>query len=251
LLFNIVSDEHKAQCAEILLDPTRSPPMRAGYMNFYMVEALFSLGLNKEALDRMREYWGGMLERGASTFWETYDPDTPDGTIPERLWSLCHEFCAGPVYSLPAHVAGIKALAPGFQRVEIAPHLEDLAWINAQVPTPKGVVKVLAQRTSDTKCVEFEIDIPPEVSAEILAPLPGRDIGTVYVDNKPVSSGMNSNQLCSIRSNLFKVSRKSTSLRLSFGASHSPEHIRIATQKTHLFPSDWKIVDVLYQPWEE
>ena len=36
-----------------------APPVRAGYMNYYVTEALFAAGRPTEAVERIREYWGG------------------------------------------------------------------------------------------------------------------------------------------------------------------------------------------------
>ncbi len=67
LLYEVTSHEKRPSLARVLLDRTKAPPIRAGYMNFYMVEALARFGLREEALGRIREYWGGMLARGATT----------------------------------------------------------------------------------------------------------------------------------------------------------------------------------------
>lgn len=56
------------------------------------------------------------------------------------MWSLCHAFCAMPVFSLPANITGIQALTPGFSHVEIKPRLWDLSWADASVPMRKGIV---------------------------------------------------------------------------------------------------------------
>lgn len=45
------------------------------YMHHYVVEAMILSGMKKEALDYITSYWGGMVERGADTFWEVYVPD--------------------------------------------------------------------------------------------------------------------------------------------------------------------------------
>ena len=42
-----------------------------------IAEALCEGGLKDEAVKLVREYWGKMLELGADTFWEAFDPDKP------------------------------------------------------------------------------------------------------------------------------------------------------------------------------
>ena len=38
-------------------------------------EALCALGMQSDVLGEIRSYWGGMLELGATSFWELYNPD--------------------------------------------------------------------------------------------------------------------------------------------------------------------------------
>ena len=43
------------------------------FYGFYVIEALGKAGETKAALDMIRQYWGGMLDAGATTFWEDFD----------------------------------------------------------------------------------------------------------------------------------------------------------------------------------
>ena len=56
------------------------------------------------SLRLMRERYGRMLARGATTLWESFEPTA----------SLCHGFSATPVYQLSTEVLGVTPLAPGF-----------------------------------------------------------------------------------------------------------------------------------------
>lgn len=72
------------------------------YMYHNYVEALISLGEKEKALTKIEEYWGGMVSRGADTFWELFNPDNPNespygGTI---VNSYCHAWSCGPAYFL-------------------------------------------------------------------------------------------------------------------------------------------------------
>lgn len=66
------------------------------------IEALLKCGAKDEALAVMKNYWGGMAELGADTFWELYNPKNPDespygGTI---VNSYCHAWSCAPAYFL-------------------------------------------------------------------------------------------------------------------------------------------------------
>ncbi|MFO7945940.1 MAG: alpha-L-rhamnosidase N-terminal domain-containing protein [Armatimonadota bacterium] len=188
LYCDLVPEERKAGALETLVNPGAAPPVRAGYMNFYVTEALFCAGRDVEAVRRIREYWGEMIARGATTFWEVFDPQTPPKQMPERLWSLCHPFCAGPVYGLPAHVLGVQPAEPGFTLTRIAPEPGDLRWARGAVPTPSGTVEVNWQRGDDGMRLQLEVSWPAAMAVELVVPLYRRDAPTVVVDGRGVDA---------------------------------------------------------------
>ena len=47
------------------------------YLCNQMLLALMRFGMAREALSLVRSFWGGMVERGATTFWEVFDPQDP------------------------------------------------------------------------------------------------------------------------------------------------------------------------------
>jgi alpha-L-rhamnosidase len=70
------------------------------YLYYYVVEAMIKCGMNKEAKDAITSYWGGMVEKGADTFWEVYDPSN-DFVSPYNSFlvnSYCHAWSCTPVY---------------------------------------------------------------------------------------------------------------------------------------------------------
>lgn len=48
------------------------------YMHHYLTEALLEAGMKTEALEHIKEYWGGMVKNGADTYWEVYVPGKPE-----------------------------------------------------------------------------------------------------------------------------------------------------------------------------
>src|ERR1035437_466977 len=44
------------------------------YYNYYVIRAMAEMGHREEALKWIRQYWGGMVDEGATSFWEAYDP---------------------------------------------------------------------------------------------------------------------------------------------------------------------------------
>lgn len=72
----------------------------AAYLYHYVVEAMIKSGMGREAKDLILDYWGGMVKKGADTFWEVYDPSddylSPYGFFP--INSYCHAWSCTPVY---------------------------------------------------------------------------------------------------------------------------------------------------------
>ena len=72
------------------------------YMYHNYIDALLHTGEKNRALRKLETYWGGMLEQGADTFWELYNPENVNespygGTIVD---SYCHAWSCGPAYFL-------------------------------------------------------------------------------------------------------------------------------------------------------
>jgi len=70
------------------------------YVYHYTLEALFNLGLYSQAIQIIKEYWGGMIENGATTFWEIYKSDDPQFSPYNNylLNSYCHSWSCTPAY---------------------------------------------------------------------------------------------------------------------------------------------------------
>lgn len=70
------------------------------YGTHYLIEAMVRCGMHQEARTYLTDYWGGMVKKGADTFWEAYDPKndfiSPYGFFPVN--SACHAWSCTPVY---------------------------------------------------------------------------------------------------------------------------------------------------------
>ena len=70
------------------------------YATHYLIDAMLQCGMNEAAKDYLLDYWGGMVNKGADTFWEAYDPHN-DFISPYNfhpLNSYCHAWSCTPVY---------------------------------------------------------------------------------------------------------------------------------------------------------
>ncbi|AYB31632.1 family 78 glycoside hydrolase catalytic domain [Chryseolinea soli] len=72
----------------------------APYLYHYVIEAMIQCDMRKEAKDLVVDYWGGMVTKGADTFWEVYDPKD-DFLSPYKFFpvnSYCHAWSCTPAY---------------------------------------------------------------------------------------------------------------------------------------------------------
>ena len=118
-------------------------PYMAGFENI----ALARIGSVQFMLNRVKDYWGGMLSQEATTFWEAFDP-TQEGkehySFSDRPYgkSLCHAWSAGPTAFLPSEILGLQPIEDGWRRFSVNPNLGSLEWISATVPTTFGNIIV-------------------------------------------------------------------------------------------------------------
>lgn len=72
------------------------------YLYHYAVEAMIRCGMKQQAQALLRHYWGGMVEAGADTFWEIYDPSDPMLSPYKSILvnSYCHAWSCTPAYFL-------------------------------------------------------------------------------------------------------------------------------------------------------
>lgn len=147
LLFGYLDREKTESIrTNVLLNPD-ALKITTPYMRFYELEALCQLGEHEYVLNEMRDYWGGMLREGATTFWEKYNP-RESGTQHLAMYgrpygkSLCHAWGASPIYLLGRYYMGIEPLKEGYEEFVIRPRLGGLQWMRGSVPTPYGQIEL-------------------------------------------------------------------------------------------------------------
>ncbi|GAB6011967.1 alpha-L-rhamnosidase-related protein [Viscerimonas tarda] len=143
------------------------------FYGYYMLQAQALAGQYQEAIDVIRQFWGGMLDMGATTFWEDFNMEwldnaarldelTPAGKkdihgdfgaycYPGFRHSFCHGWSSGPTAWMTEHILGIQVVEPGCKTIKIEPHLGDLTWVEGSYPTPFGVLKVKHTKDADGK----------------------------------------------------------------------------------------------------
>ncbi|WP_296686669.1 alpha-rhamnosidase [Flavobacterium sp.] len=152
IFFNYFNEDQKQSIKNKVLLNDTILKITTPYMRFYELEALCAMGEQDYVLKEMKDYWGGMLKEGATSFWEEYNP-TKKGTEHLAMYgrpygkSLCHAWGSSPIYLLGKYYLGVKPTAPGYSEYEIKPNLGGLQWMEGKVPTPKGEVAVYVSQS--------------------------------------------------------------------------------------------------------
>jgi hypothetical protein len=151
ILYGLADEEERRDIMQgVMLNPD-VPAITTPYMRFYELETLLVDGHHEQVLKEIRDYWGGMLREGATSFWEKYNPEE-SGAEHLAMYgrpygkSLCHAWGASPVYLLGKYYLGVRPMKPGYEEFEVRPNLGDLEWIAGDVPTPNGLIHVEMNR---------------------------------------------------------------------------------------------------------
>lgn len=107
VLAHVFTDEENEKLMDKVIKkffPVRN--ISTPYMYHFIVEALFQSNHYKDAVQLIKNYWGTMIDYGADTFWEAFDPSQPDvspyGSL--AINSFCHAWSCTPVYLIRKYI---------------------------------------------------------------------------------------------------------------------------------------------------
>jgi len=185
---DVATPEQQAQIYNRVLkagSPAWTPPVAgdlAGsevmspYYGNYVLSAYGKMGQTQAGIDLLRRYWGAMLARETTTWWEEFDPSFPTdmSVILSKMpyLSLSHGWSSGPTSFLTEHILGVQPTGGGFQSVLIQPHLGDLKWAEGTVPTPHGSIHLRVDKSQNG--IACALALPSGIHA--LVKLPGRTV---------------------------------------------------------------------------
>ena len=132
------------------------------FMAYYILRAIAAVG-GEQSLEILKTYYGSMLSRGATSFWEDFDMDWLENSgrideLPEEghndihgdygkycyikfRHSLCHGWASGVLSFIIEHILGVS-IADGGKKVSVKPHLLGLTDIDATIPLKDGMLEI-------------------------------------------------------------------------------------------------------------
>lgn len=160
----------------------------SAYLLFYILKELAKTDVFS-AVEILKSYSFDMLDRGATTFWEDFDPswgkntgsivdlsengredvhgDRGDYCYKGFRHSLCHGWASGAVPFLMEEVAGIHIVKEGCKTIEISPKMGNLKFIHVKYPTPVGILEADIRNEEGSVTVDFTAPKGVEVKVSL------------------------------------------------------------------------------------
>jgi alpha-L-rhamnosidase len=173
LAFGLIPDAHRGRAAEQLAELVLGADTHLG-TGFLATPFLLPVLADNEYLELAYELllqrtppsWLAMLDAGATTIWESWQPFKPDGTVDASL----NHFSMGAVISFLHHyVAGLQLIEPGYRRFKIEPRIGGgLTEASTHHDCPHGRIDV--RWRLDAGGGDIAVAVPANTEAELVLP---------------------------------------------------------------------------------
>ena len=140
LLFGVANDHQVKKIAECVIKNDDVPAITTPYFKYFELDAMCRLGEYKYVVDMIRSYWGGMIDLGATTIWEEYDPKIENVVDHYAMYgskygkSLCHAWGSSPIYLFGRYALGVYPTGVGYSEFAVEPHDIGIGKFSGSVP---------------------------------------------------------------------------------------------------------------------
>ena len=193
VLFDFVDKLKEEKILQNVLLNEEITQITTPYFKFFEQDALCKLGQTDRVFNIICDYWGGMVQQDAVTFWEEYIPDEKGNAVYEMYGdpfgkSLCHAWGASPIYLLGRYFAGIRPTSPGYQTFSVEPKLECFSAIDCTFPIKGGSIRIKKEANTLVVCSTKEggtmsingTDVVLKANMEYAFDLPKELVGNSY-----------------------------------------------------------------------
>ncbi len=147
ILYDIATPEQKASIVKNVLLNDEITRITTPYFEGYELDAMGKVGKLDFIENMLLSYWKGILDQGATTIWEEYDPGQ-SGTEHYAMYgnrygkSHAHAWGSSPIYLLGRYYLGVYPTSPGYETFTIEPKLGGFGFVEGVVPVLNGEVRV-------------------------------------------------------------------------------------------------------------
>ncbi|MBN1926385.1 MAG: glycoside hydrolase family 78 protein [Prolixibacteraceae bacterium] len=187
LAFDLLPDDLIPRSASYLADDVKAfGHLTTGFLGTPLLcSSLSDHGYDKLAfmLLNRKEYpsWLYPVTQGATTIWERWDGQKPDGSFQDVGMNSFNHYAYGAIGEwLYTYIAGIKIDEenPGYKHFYLAPHTGGgLTFAKAELDSPYGIIVSEWNETGDK--MNYHVQIPPNTSATVILPNSGLNELTV------------------------------------------------------------------------
>lgn len=157
----LAGKEKYEQIAKVLKTQWHASP----YMEKYVLEAYFRMGLGETGLARARKRWARMVnDPERTTLFEGWDL----GALGFGGGTSNHAWSAGPIIVFGQYVCGLYPLKPGWRRFSVDPQAAGLKKASISFPTVAGEV-ASSWKTDGADFMELTLTVPDGSEAVVYA----------------------------------------------------------------------------------
>jgi hypothetical protein len=188
VLYDLAPADQWTRILNNVMDADYHVGMSSPHFYFWVLDALSKAGMHDKAMGAIRTRWGGMLAKGATTWWEYWNFDTdlfgrPWSPFPFHNLSMVHGYSGAPTYFLSSTVLGVRPTAAGFSKFTVTPETTGLTSAEGAVPTPAGPIFVAWTRTTQP-ALSLSLAVPQTTTGTVA--MPRLPLDEIYVNGTAV-----------------------------------------------------------------
>lgn len=196
LMFNLLPDELHEKSVEFLVNDIRSRDMHlsTGFLGTpYLCHVLSENGYSDVAYELLLQKtfpsWLYPVTMGATTIWERWDGQRPDGSFQDKGMNSFNHYAYGAIGDWMYRVsAGLETLAPGYKQLLLQPHpTAKLDFSRATFEGPYGTVRSGWERENGK--IITRVTVPPNSRATVV--LQAKDAGSVSENGENIRQNAN------------------------------------------------------------
>ncbi len=177
LNFDMLPENLRTQAADRLVASIKDygNHLTTGFLGTpYLCEVLTRFGHSDIAYDLLLQdtypSWLYPVKMGATTIWERWDGQKPDGSFENPSMNSFNHYAYGAIGDwMYKHVAGIQAGSPGYKKIIIKPEIGGgLTWAKGTFDCIYGTISCKWEITGDK--LDMTVAVPPNTTADVFVP---------------------------------------------------------------------------------
>lgn len=140
--YGLVPEEHYDEMRDLFMGTDTAPAYRNAsiYMEKYVIQALYLMGYDKDAMERIQSRHMSSVNKLDSTM-----PEFFPGDPLERIGTKNHGWSGGSMIAMSRYATGVEPTAPGYAEWHVVPQIGNFTDIDTRVPSEIGNIDVKLQ----------------------------------------------------------------------------------------------------------